>query len=153
MATKRGQDIVSVLNGLQKVADSAAKQEWKIIDNSIKGASVKNIPRQMSLQPELSKLSKLSISDGQILAKKSSLVLENSIVMSQALAVSSFENPFKNFVNLQTPTIRKRKILKREVEELEKESVVERDDDAEEMPQYIPHPSINSLVNIFRTFK
>ena len=75
-------------------------------------------------------------------------MLENSVIMSQALAVSSFENPFKNFVNLQTPTMRKRKILKREVEEMEaNESIVERDDSAEEMPQYMPNPSITSLVS------
>ena len=151
MATKRGQDIVSVLNGLQMVAEAAAKQEWKAVDNSLKSSSIKNLPRQMNLQSGLSKVSKLSINDGQLLAKRSSLVLENSVLMSQALAVSSFENPFKNFVNLQTPTIRKRKILKREVAEMEaNESVVEKDNEVEEMPQYIPNSSVTSLVNSFR---
>eukprot|EP00093_Oithona_nana_P013785 13785.XXX_51695_49333_1 [CDS] Oithona nana genome sequencing. len=146
MATKRGQDIVSVLNGLQMVAEAAAKQEWKAVDNSLKSSSVKNLPRQMNLQSGLSKVSKLSINDGQLLAKRSSLVLENSVLMSQALAVSSFENPFKNFVNLQTPTIRKRKILKREVAEMEaNESVVEKDNEVEEIPQYIPNSSVTSL--------
>lgn len=144
MASKRGQDIVSVLTGLQMVAESAAKQEWKIVDNTLKSSTIKNLPRQMNLHSGLSKVSKLSINDGQLLAKRSSLVLENSVLMSQALAVSSFENPFKNFVNLQTPTIRKRKILKREVEEMEA-NIVEKDDEVEEMPQYIPNPSITSL--------
>ena len=149
MATKRGQDIISVLNGLQLVAESAAKQEWKAVDNSIlKSPSIKNLPRQINLQAGLSKVSRLSINDGQLLAKRSSLVLENSVLMSQALAVSSFENPFKDFVNLQTPTIRKRKILKREVAEMEaNELVVEKDNEEEEMPQYIPNSSITSLVS------
>ena len=53
MATKRGQDFVAVINGLQKVAESAAKQEWKMVDGSMKSSSMKNLPRQMSLQPEL----------------------------------------------------------------------------------------------------
>ena len=56
MATKRGQDIVTVINGLQKIAESAAKQEWKIVDSSIRSSSMKKLPRQISLQPELVRL-------------------------------------------------------------------------------------------------
>merc|ERR1719189_606947 len=42
------------------------------------------------------KLDSVSINDGQILAKKSSIILENALLMGQSLAVNTFQQNFPN---------------------------------------------------------
>ena len=66
-------------------ASSKIKSDYSIND------IVKNI--------KTPKLDSVSINDGQILAKKSGIILENALLMGQSLAVSSFQHNLPNIKN------------------------------------------------------
>lgn len=91
MGSKRRQDILLILSGLQKVANAAVKQEVSGLDRSgqkvtaIKNAVIKNISESSS-----------SI-DPNLLVKRSGLVLENSAYMTQALTATTINESIKHF--------------------------------------------------------
>ena len=78
------------MSGLQKVANSAVKQEMSGLDKSrkkvsaIKNAVTKNISESSSIDPNL-------------LVKRSGLVLENSAYMTQALTATTINESIKHF--------------------------------------------------------
>ena len=90
MGSKRRQDILLILSGLQKVANSAVKQEMSGLDKSrkkvsaIKNAVTKNISESSSIDPNL-------------LVKRSGLVLENTAYMTQALTATTLNESIKHF--------------------------------------------------------
>ena len=90
MGSKRRQDILLILSGLQKVANAAVKQELSGLDKSghkvsaIKNAVIKNISESSSIDPNL-------------LVKRSGLVLENSAYMTQALTATTLNETIKHF--------------------------------------------------------
>ena len=132
MASKRGQDFWLVISGIQKVANLAVKKEWKTINAHWQTSSLKKLPKSVE------RIEPLSPKDAQLALKRSSLVAENVLIMSQALTVSSVQYSLKDFGSVpQTPQARIRKILRREVP-------VEPDDDRE-MPIYEPSASVTSL--------
>ena len=91
MGSKRRQDILLILSGLQKVANAAVKQEVSGLDRSgqkvtaIKNAVIKNISESSS-----------SI-DPNLLVKRSGLVLENTAYMTQALTATTLNESIKHF--------------------------------------------------------
>lgn len=132
MASKRGQDFWLVISGIQKVANLAVKKEWQTINAHWQTSSLKKLPKSVE------RIEPLSPKDAQLALKRSSLVAENVLIMSQALTVSSVQYSLKDFGSVpQTPQARIRKILRREVP-------VEPDDDRE-MPIYEPSASVTSL--------
>lgn len=143
MTSKRTSDLLLVLSGLQKVADSAVKQECAILDRIIKTSSLPSIPKQgvRFVEP-------VSLNDVQLLAKKASLVVENSLVLSQALAMSSMQSTLKDLGYYQTAKekeiIERQSTLKKINEILKAYEAI----DGQNEVKYEPNPSITSLVII-----
>ena len=96
MGSKRSQDFLLVMSSLQKVANLVVKQEVSAASSKIKSDySINDIVKNVKTP----KLDSVSINDGQILAKKSGIILENALLMGQSLAVSSFQHNLPNIKN------------------------------------------------------
>merc|ERR1719468_1085567 len=108
MSSKRGQDIWLVWSSLQKIANLAVKQEWATVSKKVNSSSLKKLPTSVKVEPP-------STTDTQLMAKRTSLIMENSLMMSQAMAAASIQYSLKDFASIpnQTPQERVRKILKR----------------------------------------
>ena len=84
------------MSGLQKVANLVVKQEVSAATSKVKlDYSIQDIVKNVKTP----KLDSVSINDGQILAKKSGIILENALLMGQSLAVSSFQHNFPDLKN------------------------------------------------------
>ena len=96
MSSKRSQDFLLVMSRLQKVANLIVKQEVSAASAKIKtDYSINDIVKNVKTP----KLDSMSLNDGQIMAKKSSIILENALLMGQSLAVSSFQHNLPNLQN------------------------------------------------------
>ena len=139
MGSKRSQDFLLVMSSLQKVANLVAKQEMSAMRKAKSDYSSLN---QLA-QNAKCKFDPVSFNDGQHLAKSGTVMLENALVMSQALAVSSMQHALKdlNFEHSKgprqdTPTAR----------EASRDNFKTNGDHYENtMPKYEPNASITAL--------
>ena len=141
MTSKRGQDLWVVWSGIQKIANLAIRQEWASVSQKVNQSSLKNLPKHVKIEP-------LSTTDTQLMAKRTSLVMENSLVMSQAMAAASIQYSLKDFASIpnQTPVQeRVRKILKRKTAADITDDHIDVDDIEEQSHIYEPNPSMTAL--------
>ena len=93
MGSKRSQDFLLVVSGLQKIANLVVKQELSAATSKVKSDySINDVVKNVKTP----KLDSVSINDGQILAKKSGIILENALLMGQSLAVNTFQQNLPN---------------------------------------------------------
>lgn len=139
MTSKRSQDFLLVMSSLQKVANLVVKQEQSAISKIKTDYASLN---QLVQKGQKSTFEPLSTMDGQLLAKKSGMVLENALIMTQSLAVSSIQHnlpDLNNQINQISNQIRKQDLV-------EKSPIQEENSDN----LYEPNSSITALELIER---
>ena len=139
MTSKRSQDFLLVMSSLQKVANLVVKQEQSAISKIKTDYASLN---QLVQKGQKSTFEPLSTMDGQLLAKKSGMVLENALIMTQSLAVSSMQHnlpDLNNQINQISNQIRKQDLV-------EKSPIQEENSDN----LYEPNSSITALELIER---
>jgi len=138
MSTKRSQDFLLVMSSLQKVANIIVNQESSVISKIKSDYPSLN---QVVQKAQKSKFEPISIGEGQLLAKKGTLMLENALVMTQSLAVSSVRHNLPDLNNQISNQIRKEHLTE---EPNSKEATVENSS------SYEPNSSITALELIER---
>ena len=113
MTSKRSQDFLLVMSSLQKVANLVVKQEQSAISKIKTDYASLNQLVQKGQKSTFEPISKI---DGQLLAKKSGMMLENALIMTQSLAVSSLQHnlpDLNNQINQITNQIRKQDLVEK----------------------------------------
>ena len=139
MTSKRSQDFLLVMSGLQKVANLVVKQEQTAISKIKTDYASLN---QLVQKGQKSTFEPLLTMDGQLLTKKSGMMLENALIMTQSLAVSSLQHnlpELNNQINQISNQIRKQDLV-------EKSATQEENSDN----LYEPNSSITALELIER---
>ena len=143
MGSKRSQDLALVISGLQKVMNAAVKQEFSTLEKAWQNPSVKNTFKNAN------NIDFPSV-DPNLLARRSALIIENSAIMSQALALTSLNQTIKNLGYVQSIQKGREKFQNEEIhlyeEELEEFEDLEKED---HLPILELNPSVTSLVSSY----
>jgi hypothetical protein len=95
--SKRGQDFLLMLTGLQKVAESAVKHNSAILEQTLKrNSSLKKLVNDLKIKDFAAVNPAGGGVDAELALKRTTLVFENAAILSQAMISTNLQDSITN---------------------------------------------------------